>query len=97
MQPVDLFNYKKEEFETVETFAKRVYDTAKRCDKSLCLNYYDSWKVVSLLAKYYKVSSGDIISSIKHIEYCKPSKKYRVLWVQCLGKHYLDVSKRLGC
>lgn len=97
MQPVDLFNYKKEEFETVETFAKRVYDTAKRCDKSLCLNYDDSRKVVSLLAKYYKVSSGDIISSIKHIEYSKPSKKYRVLWVQCLGKHYLDVSKRLGC
>lgn len=30
MKATDLFNYRKEEFETIESFSKRVYETAKR-------------------------------------------------------------------
>lgn len=35
MKATDLFNYRKEDFETVESFSKRVYETAKRYRSSL--------------------------------------------------------------
>lgn len=35
MKATDLFNYRKEDFETIESFSKRVYETAKRYRSSL--------------------------------------------------------------
>lgn len=94
MKVTDLFNYKKEDYETNETFAKRVYETAKRVSGSLNLNLNESWIVLQRLAKYYDESSMNIISAIRDIELCNPSKKYRIQWVQCLGDHYLVIDKR---
>lgn len=93
MKATDLFNSRKEEFETVESFAKRIYDTVKRCQPSLVLSYDEGWRVLRLLAKYYKEEMSDIISVIRDIEYCNPSSKYRIQWVQCLGQHYLAVDR----
>ena len=94
MKATDLFNVKQEEFETIETFSKRVYDTAHRYNKSMFFNTNESWHILALLAKYYNESASDILSVIRDIEYFQPSKKYRIQWVQCLGKHYLTIDKR---
>lgn len=94
MKATDLFNSRLEEFETVETFAKRLYETAKRYRSSLIFNQFESFHVARLLAKYYKEEVQDIISVIRDIEFCNPSNKYRIQWVQCLGKHYLVVERR---
>ena len=90
MKATDLFNIRKEEFETNETFAKRVYETAKRYRSSL----HESWHVLTILAKYYKENVSDILSAIRDIEWNNPSKKYRIQWVKCLSEHYLVVDKR---
>lgn len=94
MKATDLFNYKKEEFETVETFAKRVYETAKRYRKGLHFTPSESWHVLTILARYYKESVSDILSAIRDIEWNNPSKKYRIQWVKCLAENYLVVDKR---
>lgn len=94
MKASDLFNAKKEDFETNETFAKRVYETAKRYRKSLHFNPQESWYVLSILARYYKESTLDILSAIRDIELNNPSKRYRIQWVKCLGEHYLVIDKR---
>ena len=94
MRATDLFNYKKEEFETVETFAKRVYETAKRYRSSLIFTHIESVKVINTLAKYYNESYTDMLSAVRSLELCRPSEKYRIQWVQCLGIHYLVVDKR---
>ena len=94
MKATDLFNARKEEFETVETFAKRVYDTAKRYRSSMIFNAAESYHVLCILAKYYKETASDILSVIIDIEYCNPSKEYRIQWVKCLAEHYLVVEKR---
>lgn len=94
MKATDLFNSRLEEFETVETFSKRLYETAKRYRSSLIFNHDEGYHVIRLLAKYYNEEVQDIISVIRNIEFCNPSKKYRIQWVQCLGKHYLVVDKR---
>lgn len=94
MKATDLFNIKKEEFETNETFAKRVYETAKRYRSSLHFTSQESWHVLTILAKYYKESVSDILSAIRDIEWNNPSKKYRIQWVKCLSEHYLVVDKR---
>lgn len=94
MKATDLFNSRIEEFETNETFAKRVYETAKRFRSSLYFNPDESWHVLSILAKYYNESTLNILSAIRGIELSNPSKKYRIQWVQCLGKHYLTIDKR---
>ena len=75
MKATDLFNYKKEEFETVETFAKRVYETVKRISPSLSLNVMESYHVLTLLARYYKESVSDILSAIRNIEFMTPSMR----------------------
>lgn len=95
MKVADLFNSRKEDFENVETFAKRVYDTVKRYRPSLILNQNESFHIIRLLARYYNEEAMDIISAIRDLEFNNPSKKYRIQWVQCLGKHYLAVDKRL--
>ncbi len=94
MKATDLFNYKKEDFETVESFARRVYETAKRFNGSLIFSECESWEVLRRLARYYKEDAKDILSAIIDIEFCHPSKKFRIQWVQCLGKHYLTIDKR---
>lgn len=94
MKPTNLFNSRLEEFETVETFAKRVYDTAKRYRKSLIFTDIESYHILTILAKYYKEDVSDILSAIRYIEYSENSKTYRIQWVQCLGKYYLCVDKR---
>lgn len=94
MKATDLFNCIKDDFETVETFAKRVYETAKRFRPSLHFSPSESWHVLQILAKYYGESVLDILSAIRDIELCHPSKKYRIQWVKCLGEHYLVIDKR---
>lgn len=94
MKATDLFNYRKEDFETNESFAKRVYDTAKRYRSSLHFTPQESWYVLMILARYYKETASDILSAIRDIEWYQPSKKYRIQWVKCLGDHYLVVDKR---
>lgn len=94
MKATDLFNYKKEEFETIESFAKRVYETAKRYRVGLHFNPSESWHVLTILARYYKENPSDILSAIRYIELSHPSKKYRIQWVKCLGEHYLVIDKR---
>lgn len=94
MKATDLFNARLEEFETVESFAKRLYETAKRYRSSMHFDPQESYHVLSILAKYYKETASDILSVIRDIEYCNPSKKYRIQWVQCLGQHYLTIDKR---
>lgn len=93
MKATDLFNYRKEEFETNETFAKRVYETAKRYRNSLHFTPQESWYVLVILARYYKESVSDILSAIRDIEWSNPSKKYRIQWVKCLAEHYLVIDK----
>ena len=94
MKATDLFNYRKEEFETNETFAKRVYETAKRYRRSLHFTAQESWYVLIILSRYYKESVSDILSAIRDIEWNNPSKKYRIQWVKCLAEHYLVIDKR---
>lgn len=94
MKAIDLFNIRKEEFETNESFAKRVYDTAKRYRSSLHFTPQESWHVLIILARYYKESASDILSAIRDIELNNPSKKYRIQWVKCLAEHYLVIDKR---
>lgn len=94
MKATDLFNSRLEEFETIESFAKRVYETAKRFNDSLVFSNDESREVLIRLARYYKEDVWDILSAIRDIELCNPSKKYRIQWVQCLGKHYLTIDKR---
>lgn len=94
MRARDLFNSRKEEFETNETFAKRVYETAKRYRRGLIFTPQESWHVLTILAKYYKESVSDILSAIRDVEWSNPSKKYRIQWVKCLADHYLVVDKR---
>jgi aspartyl/asparaginyl-tRNA synthetase len=71
-----LINYKKEEFETVDTFCKHVLETAKRVCPSLMISKNDTYKIITLLAKYYKIEYNEVIDIIKEIEFGKPSKKY---------------------
>lgn len=94
MKATDLFNYRKEEFETNETFAKRVYETAKRYRRSLHFTAQESRYVLIILSRYYKESVSDILSAIRDIEWNNPSKKYRIQWVKCLEEHYLVIDKR---
>lgn len=94
MKATDLVNRKKETFETVETFAKRVYDTAKRIGKSMIFTPSESWRIIDRLAKYYDESPFEIISAIGNLELSEHSEKYRIQWVKCLGEHYLIISER---
>lgn len=94
MKATDLFNYRKEEFETIESFSKRVYETARRFRHSLHFTPTESWHVLQILAKYYGESVTDILSAIRDIELNHPSKKYRIQWVKCLNEHYLVIDKR---
>lgn len=93
MKATELFNYKREEFETIESFAKRVYDTAKRYRSCLIFTPEESFHVLMILAKYYKESVSEILSAIRDIE-IRNTTKYRVYWVKCLAEHYLIVEKR---
>lgn len=94
MKATDLFNCRKEDFETNETFAKKVYETARRYRSSLHFTPTESFHVLHILAKYYGESVTDILSAIRDIEFNHPSKKYRIQWVKCLGEHYLTIDKR---
>lgn len=94
MKATDLFNCRQEEFETNETFAKRVYETARRFRPSLHLTPSESWHVLEILAKYYYENVLDILSAIRDIEFDHPSKRYRIQWVKCLDCHYLVIDKR---
>ena len=94
MKATDLFNYRKEDFETNESFAKRVYETAKRYRSESHFTPQESYHVLTILARYYKESVSDILCAIRDIEWNHPSKKYRIQWVKCLSNHYLVVDKR---
>ncbi len=101
MKATDLFNYRKEDFETIESFskrvyetAKRVYETAKRYRSSLVFTPQESYHVLTILAKYYNEDASDILSAIRDIEFRSASKKYRIQWVKCLANHYLVIDKR---
>lgn len=94
MEATDLFNYRTSDFETVESFSKRLYETARRYNKSLIFTANESRHVVCILSKYYKESYSNILSVIRNIELCTPSKKYRIKWVKFLGEHYLVIGKR---
>lgn len=94
MKATDLFNYKKEEFESIESFSKRVYETSKRYRSSLHFTPQESYHVLVILSKYYKESVSDILSAIRDIEFRCASKKYRIQWVKCLADHYLVIDKR---
>lgn len=94
MKPTSLFNYRISDFETVESFSKRVYETARRYRKCMHFTPSGSYHVLDILSRYYKESANDILSAIRYVELCKPSKKYQIQWVQCLGEHYLVIDKR---
>lgn len=94
MKATELFNSRREDFETNETFSKRLYETAKRFRPSLHLTPDESWHILQILAKYYNESALDILSVIRDVEFRCPSKKYRVQWVKCLEHHYLVVERR---
>lgn len=94
MKAPSLFNYRKSDFETVESFSKRLYETARRYNKRLIFTASESRHIVYILSRYYKKSYSDILSVIINIELCTPSKKYRIQWVECLGEHYLVIDKR---
>lgn len=90
MKATDLFNQRKEEFETTESFAKRVYETAKRYNSSLIFTPQESYHVLTILAKYYKETAYEILSVIRNLEYTECSKKYRIQWVKCLDSHIVS-------
>ena len=94
MKATDLFNSRLEEFETTESFAKRVYETAKRYRRCLIFTPQESYYVIIILAKYYKESVSDILSAIRDLEFRCASKKYRIQWVKCLADHYLVIDKQ---
>lgn len=94
MKAENLYNARLEDFETVESFAKRVYETAKIYRRSLHFTHQESYHVLTILARYYNESVSDILSAIRDIELCHPSKKYRIQWVKCLSEHYLVIDKR---
>ena len=89
-----LINYKKEEFETADTFCKHVLETAKRVCPSLMISKNETYKIICLLAKYYKIEYNEVIEIIREIEFSNPSKKYLLQYIQCLGEHYLNIEKR---
>lgn len=95
MKATNLFNARKEDFETDESFAKRVYDTAKRYRSHLIFNPQDSYHVLTLLAKYYKESVSDILSVIRDIEWRDASRKYSIDWVKHDGQYYLMVERKI--
>ena len=72
---------------------KGVFETSKRVCSSLMINKYDTQKIIMLLAKYYKIEYHEVIDIIREIEFNALSKKYHILYVQCLGSYYLDISK----
>ena len=94
MKVIDLFNSRLEEFETIQSFSKRVYETAKRYRSSLHFTPQESYHVLTILAKYYNESVYDILAAIRDIEFRCASKKYRIQWVKCLADHYLVIDKR---
>lgn len=94
MEATSLFNYRTSDFETVESFSKRLYETARRYNKSLIFTASESRHIVYILSRYYKESYSNILSAIRNIELSTPSKKYRIQWVKCLGEHYLVIDKR---
>lgn len=49
MKATDLFNYRKEDCETIESFSKRVYETAKRYRSSLHFTLQESYHVLTIL------------------------------------------------
>lgn len=87
-------NYRKEEEETNETFAKRVYETVKRISSCGDCNLNQTRIAINRISKYYQIEYNEVIDLIRSIEYNNPSKKYRIQYVQCLGKYYLTVEKR---
>lgn len=56
MKATDLFNYRKEDFETIESFSKRVYETAKRYRSSLHFTPQESYHVLTILANKSNLS-----------------------------------------
>ena len=58
MKATDLFNYRLEEFETVESFSKRLYDTAKRYRSSMHFTPSESYHVLAIL--------GNILNHLKN-------------------------------
>lgn len=94
MGATSLFNCRTSDFETVESFSKRLYETARRYNKSLIFTASESRHVVYILSRYYKESYSNILSVIRNIELSTPSKKYRIQWVKCLGEQYLVIDKR---
>ena len=74
MNPTSLFNYRISDFETVESFSKRVYETARRYRKRMYFTPSESYHVLNILSKYYKESARDILSAIIYVELCRPSK-----------------------
>ena len=94
MRATYLINPRNEELETVETFAKRVYETSKRVSKSkqtIELNREETVSVIVRLSKYYKESYKDILEAIGCVQ---SSKRYRVFFYNCLGQLLLNVEKR---
>lgn len=83
MKATDLFNYRKEDFETIERYRSTLHFTPQ-----------ESYHVLTILARYYNESASDILSAIRDIEWNHPSNKYRIQWVKCLANHYLVVDKR---
>ena len=53
MKATDLFNYRKEDFETIESFSKRVYETAKRYRSSLHFTPQESYHVLTILTSVH--------------------------------------------
>ena len=68
-------------FETVETFAKRLYQTSKRVSPSLMIDEEETKRIISLLAKYYKEDYSDIVRIIRGYAYEYRSKRYDIQYL----------------
>lgn len=54
MEATSLFNYRTSDFETVESFSKRLYETARRYNKNLIFTASESRHVV--MYDYFNVN-----------------------------------------
>ena len=89
-----LYNYRKCDYESKDNFCNYILRVANRICASGYINKYDTQKIISIVAKFYKIETYEVIQLIREIEYCKPSSKYRLQYIKCLESFYLNIEKR---
>ena len=94
MKLENLYNYRKCDYESKDDFCKYIFRVSKRVCPSLMINASETQVIISAVAKFYKIEIQEVIQLIREIEFYNPSNTYRLQYVNCLGKFYLNIEKR---